>query len=189
MWYKTILNKIFNGLILFLFPIMLIIFVIEKAIEITTVVITPFKHLFPAQKVFGVGIISLFIFLLILILCYLIGAIASNKKVEPILDTLDEVLSTMIPTYHIIKTKANDAAINPDENWKSILVTDGNDWTIAFEIEQQIENYSIVYFPTPPDGKSGKIKIVEKSKIKYLEVSVKNVLKSFKKYGKGLQIN
>lgn len=189
MWYKNILNKIFNGLLLFLFPIMVIIFVIEKAIEITSVIITPFKHLFPTQKVFGIGIISLFIFSLILFICYLVGAIATHKKVEPILNTLDEVLSTMIPTYHIIKTKANDTAINNEENWKSILVADNNDWIIAFEIDEQSNNHSIVYFPSLPDSKIGKIKIIEKSKIKYLNVPVKSILNSLKKYGKGLEID
>lgn len=189
MWYKNTLNKIFNGLLLFLFPLILIVFVVEKAIMLISAILEPIKHLFPTQKVLGIGMISLFVFTLVIFICYLIGAIASHKKVEPILDTLDEVLSTMIPTYHIIKTKANDTAINHNENWKSILVPDGNDWIIAFEIEQHSQDHSIIFFPTPPDGKTGKIKIIEKSKIKYLDLPVKSVLKSFKKYGKGLQIN
>lgn len=189
MWYKSILNKIFNGLILFLFPLILIVFVVEKSAEIIGVLIVPIKHLFPSQKVLGIGIISLFIFSLIVLLCYLIGAIATHKKVEPIFDTLDEVLSTMIPTYHIIKTKANNNAIDHEKKWKSILIADGNDWIIAFEIEQHSQDYSIVFLPTPPDGKTGKIKIIEKSKIKYLNLPVKSILKSFKSYGKGLQLD
>lgn len=188
MQYKSIVNKIVNGLILFLFPLILIIFVIEKAIEIIRVIIEPIKHLFPAQKLFGIGIISLFIFSFILFLCYLVGAIASHKKVEPILNTLDEVLSTMIPTYHIIKTKANETKVNQDKNWKSVLIADDNDWVIGFEIEKQLNNQSIIYFPNLPDGKTGKIKIVDESKIRYLELSVNTILKSFNKYGKGLEI-
>jgi uncharacterized membrane protein len=70
--YKNILNKIVNGLILFLFPLIVIIFVIEKAIELIHKIIDPIKHLFPEQKVFGIGIISLLIFCLIIFICYLI---------------------------------------------------------------------------------------------------------------------
>jgi hypothetical protein len=39
MQYKSIVNKIVNGLILFFFPLILIIFIIEKAIEIIRLII------------------------------------------------------------------------------------------------------------------------------------------------------
>lgn len=183
------MTKIVNGLILFLFPLILIIFVVEKAIEILNNIIAPIRHLFPVQKIFGIGLMSLTIFTIIILICYLIGEIATHKKVEPILNTLDEVLSTMIPTYHIIKTRTNDNSMNNETDWKSILVAENNDWVVGFEIEKHSQNYSIVYFPSLPDTKIGKIKIIEKSKIKYLNVPVKNILNSFKKYGKGLEIN
>jgi uncharacterized membrane protein len=185
--YKNILNKIVNGLILFLFPLIVIIFVIEKAIELIHKIIDPIKHLFPEQKVFGIGIISLLIFCLIIFICYLIGSVANHKKIIPIITTLDELLSTMIPTYHIIKTRANDSS-KKEENWKSILVAENNDWVIAFEIEQKSENYSLVYFPNFPDSKNGKLKIVERKKIKYLDISSVELQNSIKKYGKGIEI-
>jgi len=186
--YKSILNKILNGLILFLFPLVLIIFVIEKAIELMRVIIQPIKHIFPEQKIFGIGLITLTIFIFLIFLCYLVGSIANHKKVQPIVNTLDEVLSTLIPTYHIIKKRTDKNMTFNEQDWKSILVAENNDWVIAFEIEQQSEKYSIVYFPNLPDSKKGKLKIIENSKIKYLNISVSELQNSIKKYGKGLEL-
>lgn len=184
---KNIMNKIVNGLILFLFPLIVIIFVIEKTIEIIHRIIEPMKHFFPNQKVFGIGIITLFIFCIILFICYIIGSMANHKKVQPIVNTLDELLSTMIPTYHIIKTRTSESIKN-EEKWKSIVVAEDNDWIIAFEIEQHSEKYSIVYFPNLPDSKNGKLKIVNVNKIKYLNLSASELQDTIKKYGKGLEI-
>lgn len=68
------------------------------------------------------------------------------------------------------------------------MINDGEDWKIGIEIEKRTDNFSIVFFPEPPDAKSGEIKLIHESKIKASDMTVSDVVAIVKRYGKGITI-
>jgi hypothetical protein len=84
-WYSRAAKRIGKGIVLFLFPIMLLIFIFEKAIKIVQSIILPIKSHLPAERIFGIGILSLISLVLILLVCYIAGMLTERRKVKSFL--------------------------------------------------------------------------------------------------------
>jgi hypothetical protein len=72
-----------------------------------------------------------------------------------------------------------------DSNCKSVLVGENDQWKFGIEIERNENGYSMVFFPDPPDAKSGELKMIKSDSIKILEVSMSSLSTVIKKYGSG----
>ena len=60
-----------------------------------------------------------------------------------------------------------------------------DDWRMGIEVGRQKGEYSVVFFPEPPDAKAGEVKLIHHSKLKQSELTVNELLLIIKKYGEG----
>src|SRR5690606_29548294 len=156
-----ILNRIMKGIVLFLLPVMLIIFLMDRAIVLVRKLIQPLKSILPEDKFFGIGMITLLALFVILLVCYLAGWRAEKKKLKSFLPLSEEIIVVFVPGYCMLKSSANEAIGDTGEDWKPVLVGDENgDWKFGIEVEQHPDGYSTVFFPEPPDAKSGEMKLI-----------------------------
>lgn len=187
-WSKVIGNRIAKGIILFIVPIVVLVFIIEKAVLLTRSLISPIKDLLPDEPIFGIGMLTLVSIIVLLIACYIFGYIAERKKIKSFFGKIDDGLSLIIPGYAMMKTQVSDALGTNEGEWKPILLGEDGDWKIGIEVERRSDGLSVVFFPEPPDGKSGEIKLIQHSKLKALDMPVSKILGIIKKYGKDAQI-
>lgn len=183
-WYRVIAGRILKGIVLFIFPLVVLIFVLEKSVLIINGLLSPVKNLLPEDRIFGIGILTLISIGIVMIVCYSFGYLAEKKKVQTVLKTVDEGLSLIIPGYAMMKTRAGDAIGNNDEQWKSVLMGEEGDWKIGIEVERRSDGMSMVFFPEPPDAKAGELKLIHQSKLRPLDIPVSKILGIIKKYGK-----
>jgi uncharacterized membrane protein len=184
-WYTVVLNRIFKGVILFLLPVMLLVFILEKAIVIVQKLILPLKQHLPAENIMGIGVLSLISILLLMLLCYFAGILAERTKVKKFISFLENNLLTMIPGYVMMKSRASEAIGSSDDEWKAVLVGEDDEWKIGIAVDEQPGGYCMVFFPEPPDAKSGEMKLVHESKLKKLNMPVSKLLSIIKTYGHG----
>ena len=62
---------------------------------------------------------------------------------------------------------------------------EGDNWKVGVEVDRQPDGYCTVFFPEPPDAKSGEIKLVHESKLKKLDMPVSMLVKIIRNYGHG----
>jgi uncharacterized membrane protein len=183
-WYKVFVGRILKGIVLFIFPLVVLIFILEKSVLIIKGVLSPIKNILPEERIFGIGIFTLLSIAVVMGVCYGFGYLAEKKKVQTFLKMIDEGLSLIIPGYAMMKTRAGDAIGNNDEQWKSVLMGEEGDWKIGIEVERRSDGLSMVFFPEPPDAKAGELKLINQSKLKPLDMPVSKILSIIKKYGK-----
>ncbi len=167
-------------------PIILLIFVFEKAIHIVQKAILPIKESFPDERIMGIGVLTLISLLSILLICYFFGYLAERKMVKLFLNALDEGFSLIIPGYTMMKSRANEAFGVEEKHWNAVLMGEDGDWKIGIEIKKGADGLSMVFFPEPPDAKAGELKLIHQSKLKPLDVPVSKIISVIRKYGKGM---
>lgn len=183
-WYKVISSRVLKGIVLFILPLVVLIFILEKSILIIKGLLSPIKNHLPEENIFGIGVLTLLSLVILLAVCYVFGFLAEKKKVLSILKVIDEGLSLIIPGYAMMKTRAGDAIGSNDEQWKSVIMGEDGDFKIGIEVERRSDGLSMVFFPEPPDAKAGELKLISQSKLRPLDISVSKILGIIKKYGK-----
>lgn len=185
----TVLGKrISKGIILFIVPLVVLVFILEKAVLLIRGLLSPIKDLLPEERIFGIGMLTLVSILVLLVVCYGFGYLTEKKRVKTILGKIDDGISLVIPGYAMMKNQASDVIGTNDGEWKPVLMGEDGDWRIGIEVEKRGDGLSMVFFPEPPDGKSGELKLIQHSKLKPLDMPVSKILGIIKKYGKDAQI-
>jgi uncharacterized membrane protein len=182
-WYTSASKRIGKGIVLFLFPIMVLVFIFEKAISIAQSIIQPIKSHLPDERIFGIGMFSLLSLLLILVVCYFAGVLSENKKVKSLLVFIEDNLLVFIPGYTMIKSEASETIKDGDDDWKVVMINEDDDLIFGIEVEKRPNGYSMIFFPEPPDAKSGEIRMMPESKLKRIDLSVNKLVKIIRNYG------
>ena len=138
----------------------------------------------PAERVFGVGLLTLISLLLILIICYLAGMLIEQKKVKWLITKLEDNILVFIPGYSMIKAQTSEMVREAAAQWQPVLIGEDGDWKMGVLVDQQPDGLCMIFFPEPPDAKSGEMKLVHESKLKKLDMPVSKMIKILRKYGK-----
>lgn len=178
-------ERILKGIVLFLLPIMLLFIILEKAIGLIKKIIHPLKVHLPEAGFFGIGMVSILSVVILFVVSYLLGFLVERRKKRSFILMLEEKILLLIPGYAMLKSRASEAFGVPDENWKSIIIGDKEEWKFGIEIERIENGYSVVFIPEPPDGKAGELKVVHTSKIKEIDIPVSKITNFIRKYGEG----
>jgi uncharacterized membrane protein len=185
-WYYRIVNRILSGLIFFLLPVVVLFIILRQAIILIRKLILPLKNYLPAEPVLGIGVITLISFVIILLICYLAGLLYRQKAVKSLITKIEDNVLVYIPGYTMLKSTASDAVIETDDNLQSVLVDEGDgSYRPGIEVDRQLNGYSTIFFPGPPLAKSGFLKVIPASKVKKLDISVVDLIKIVRGYGKG----
>jgi uncharacterized membrane protein len=184
-WYSLAAKRIGKGIVLFLFPAMVLLFIFEKAISIAQSIIQPIKTYLPAERVLGIGTFSLLSLFLILMVCYLAGMLADRKYVKLFISFIEDNLLAFIPGYAMIKSTASETIKDSDDDWKVVLINEDDDQLFGIEVDKRPDGYSMIFFPEPPDAKSGEMKLMPESNFKRTEISSDTLVKIIRNYGHG----
>lgn len=183
-WYQSLIKRILNGVILFLLPVMLLFFILGKAISLVQKLILPIKNYLPAERVLGVGLLTLISLVLILFLCYLAGMLIEQKKVKWLITKIEDKILVFIPGYSMLKAQTNEIVSEAADHWQPILIGEDGDWKMGVLVDQQPDGLCMIFFPEPPDAKSGEMKLVHESKLKKLNMPVSKMIRIIRKYGR-----
>jgi uncharacterized membrane protein len=184
-WYSTILNKVFKGIILFLLPVILLIFIVEKAIAIIQKMILPIKSVLPDQRILGIGLLTIISVALLVLICFLAGVLAERKRVKLFVNFIENNILTMIPGYSMMKSRVNEAIGSNDDEWKVVMMGADGEWKLGIAVEFHVNGYCTVFFPEPPDAKAGEMILVHGSKLEKLDIPVSRLITIIKTYGHG----
>ena len=184
-WYHTITKRILNGIILFLLPLTLLLFVLGKAIAVVQKLILPIEKHLPAEPVFGIGLFTLISIIVSLFICFLAGLLVERKRVKWLITKLEDNILVFIPGYSMLKAQTGDLVVNADSKWQTVLLGEDDNWKVGVEVDRHADGYCTVFFPEPPDARSGEMKLIHESKFKRLDMPVNKLVKIIRNYGHG----
>lgn len=186
------MNKLVNfiratiaGGVLFLIPMIVLIAVVSKAINLLQHVARPLAERFPFTQVAGVGVITLISILLLLLLCFLAGLLMRTPSAKKMKSWIESNLLVYIPGYSYLQALSTDRLSNENTaNWRPATILVDDNEVICFVIDET-EHYCSVFLPSAPVPSSGSVCVREKRLVRYLPINVSQASALIRKFGKG----
>ena len=183
--FNFIKDMIIGG-ILFFIPVIILIVILQKALQIVSVLVGPIIKLLDVTNIFGIGAEIVISIVIILFVLYLAGRISKTMTAKKAVTKLEQNLLSKIPGYDILKKTGESFAGFESENSLPIVLARIEDaWQLAFLIEEiEGENFA-VYIPGIPSPLSGSLYFLEKNRIKKTNIPMKDAMKCMRGLGKG----
>jgi uncharacterized membrane protein len=173
------------GGILVLIPIVVCIIILTKVFNFLQRFSDIIAKALPFTNVAGVGISTLISIVLILLICFLAGAFMGTKFMKRIIVWMEDRVLVYIPGYAYIKARSTSVLIKEGtDEWKPATVFIDDNEVICFVIDES-ENYFTIFLPSAPTPSSGTVCAREKTKVKFLSLTVAQTILLIKQFGKG----
>jgi uncharacterized membrane protein len=173
------------GGILFLLPLIIVIVIVEKAIQLARKVFGPLLTKVSDGSVLGVSLATIVSVVALLLLCLIAGLVARTMVAQKLVSRLEGSVLGRIPVYGFIKSAAEGiTGIQNDENMRPVAVRlDDNTMIGLMTAEQEGLDFVAVYFPGAPTPLSGSVLYVERSRVTPLDTGTLEVFAAMKQLG------
>jgi uncharacterized membrane protein len=183
--YNFVKDIIIGG-VLFFIPLIILIVILQKALQIAAVLVVPIIKLLNVTHIFGIGVEIVISIVTILFVLYLAGLIARTKKAKAAITKLEDSLLSKVPGYDMIKsTGASFVGFEENSAYKTVLARIEDAWQYGFLIEEIEGDQCAVYIPGAPNPMSGSVYILENNRIKKTNIPLSAAMKSLRGLGKG----
>jgi uncharacterized membrane protein len=182
--FLSFIKTTITGGVLFLLPVVLLIIIFGKALNILRKLSAPISEKLPTI-IFGLDGSNLVAIALLILICFLSGLLFRSKFVRKWIKKLEDDVLIHLPGYVLIKSiTAGAMGEKSDDDMLPVLIRDDETWNLAFLVEKG-EKFSTVFIPDAPRHDAGEVKIIPTNRIEKLDISVNKFTQSIKTYGKG----
>ncbi len=185
---KFIKTTVIGGL-LFLIPIILLIMILTKVHSLLLVVAKPLDDVIPLDKVGGIAVANILVIIMIILICFLAGILATGKYMKKFQHGIESKLLIKLPGFAIIKGFMDSIKTTEEasENFIPVLVSFDDSEQLCFEVERTSNEKVVVYLPGAPNPWSGTVLYVDKARVKRLNTSVTEAVNSIQMLGLGTE--
>ncbi len=174
------------GGILFLVPVIVLVIVLGKALQLSLKLAMPLSEYIPVQNVFGLAVNNLVGLLIIAILCFLAGILARNAMLSRAVAKAETKFLWRVPGYAFVKGFTDSVGDDKlDKAMRPAILRLDDSSQLVFETEKLTNGQCVVYVPGAPNPWSGSIVIADQDRITYVPVSMAEAIKPFSMLGKG----
>jgi uncharacterized membrane protein len=166
--------------VLIIAPVYLAILVLLKALASLKVLVQPLAVFLPDW----VPAENLLALVLILVLCFLVGLMASTARGGRVWEIAERSVFERIPGYSVLRGLTQQFAGKTDESWQPALVEIEEALVPAFIIERRPEDFT-VFVPSAPTPMVGAIYILQARRVHPLDVPLTQALKMITRWGSG----
>jgi uncharacterized membrane protein len=174
------------GGLLFLFPIVFVVAILAKALEVTNKLSAPLAGLLPIDSIGGLAVVKLLALVILVLICFLAGLAARTALAGKFVKSLETNVLGRIPAYTLLKSKA-ESVLRPEDigGMCPVLGRFDDSWQLAFEIERMAGGKVVVFLPGAPDPWSGSVCVMTEDRITPLDLTLKSAADIMKRLGKG----
>ena len=174
--------KAFVTGLLILVPVYLSVLLLLKAMHSAAGLARPFANLLP-EWLPAEHLLSL---LLVLIVCFLIGAAARTSAGRALQERIEKSFFERIPGYALFRSLTQRLAGKDEENvWKPALAEIEEALVPAFIIEELADGRFTVFVPSIPTPFAGAVYILTPERVHPLDVPFTQALQSISRWGSG----
>jgi len=168
--------------LLIVVPLYVAVLLLLKAMQSVAGLARPLAMLLPAW-VPAERALSL---LLVLIVCFLIGAAVRTPTGGAIRDRIEKSFFERMPAYALIRSLTQRLAGKGEENvWKPALAEVGDGLSPAFIIEELDDGRLTIFVPSVPTPLAGAVYIISRERVHPLDIPFAQAVKSISQWGSG----
>lgn len=176
-------TTLFGGLFLVI-PIVLIIIIFGKALEIIRKLLAPITDIIPVETIGGIHTARFIAFFILLLICFVAGLLAKTKKANMVKNWIEDNVLVHIPGYSLIKGMTESAVGMDTENFKDVVLVNTEEvWQIGFLMDEIDDKLSTVYIPGAPNATSGDVFFIKNDRLKKLDLPETSAIKVYSKMG------
>jgi len=180
-FWKSAGSTFFGGLLVVV-PLYLSVLLLLKAMQSLVGLVRPVAMLlpawFPAEHALSL--------LLVIILCFLIGAAVRTPAGRAIRERIEKSLFERIPGYALLRSLTQRIAGKDEERaWKPALVEIEEALVPAFIIEELDDGRFTVFVPSVPTPYAGAVYVLAPERVHPLDVPFTQALQSISRWGSG----
>ncbi|RPD39762.1 hypothetical protein [Chitinophaga barathri] len=170
---------------LLLLPVILVVFLIGKLWMLVHGIVLKFSHPLGINRPGGYLIAIAITTLVFLIVCLLAGFIANVAAVSKTKAWLENNVLRFMPGYYFIKTMFQEKLGDDAADTSAVVYIQGG-WQPCLLIEEGDNGWNVVYVPMAPAFTSGRTYVVEKHKVKKINIPIDKMKDVVERFGKGL---
>jgi len=173
------------GGLLFLLPVVLILFLVGYAAGLMVNVIHPFLTSHQLGPLGGTGIAVLALLLLVLI-SFLAGIVAHTEQGARFTVWLENTLLGGIPQYQLVKGMAQGLAhVEGTSGMKPALISIDGGWQLGYLLERLENGWLAVFLPMAPKATSGHVMYLAADRVRPLGISIVQAMGLVSSFGVG----
>lgn len=174
------------GGILFLVPIIILVFIVGKALALASHLAAPLAEILPIESFAGFAVVNVLAIIILVLVCFSAGLAAKADPAQRFVDSLEDKVLSKIPAYDFLKSKIT-AMVPADEveGLKPVLARFDDSWQIAFEVERAKAGIVTLFLPGAPDPWSGSVCYMTEDRVKSLDFGLLSTVNELKGLGKG----
>jgi uncharacterized membrane protein len=183
---KEFLKTTIVGGLLFLVPVILILFILSHAMRLFRAIAAPIAAAFPAHEIAGVAVASIIAAILLLVIAFLAGLAARTDTGRSVMRWFEESLLGGLPQYKMMKTMAEGLAqVEDSSGVRPALVSIEGGWQIGYVLEEMHGGWVAVFLPQAPTPMSGNIMYMPSSRVRLLDMPIGEAMLLVKRMGVG----
>ena len=173
------------GGIVFLVPVVFLIFILSHAIKIMMMVAEPMAAWIPVDSISGVARANIIAGLAILVVCFVAGLLARRAFVKTTMESLESKVLTKVPGYVIVKGMLS--GLHDDEKYqlKPVLATFRSSQRIGIEIERLRDDRVVVFVPNAPNPWSGAVHLMAPDAVHRVDMDMPTYMENVERFGQG----
>jgi uncharacterized membrane protein len=174
------------GGLLFLVPLMVLLFVLNKAYHAMLVVAQPLARQLDLEGFGGIVMADLLAVAMIVLLCFFFGLLAKTQLARRLARSFETKVLQRIPVYSVAKSVlASVVPLQQEEGLQAVLVAFDDCSQLGLEIERRPGGQVVVYLPGSPNPWSGSLLMTTPERVTPLPTTMVATLRVFQQLGKG----
>ena len=174
------------GGLLFLVPIVVLVFILGKALSLAHKLLDPLAAQIHVESIIGLRTPMLLAIGVIVLFCFFAGLLARKAHAKKIVRGLETAILSNIPGYDIIKSTSESLlGADNEEALPVVLARFDDGWQIGVRIEKLENGLIVVFIPDAPSPKSGSVFFMTADRVTPANIPITSMLKCLRGLGGG----
>ena len=174
------------GGVLFLTPIVVLLFVLSKAFEIARRGLKPVAAIIPDRLVSGTTTEAILAIVLIALSCFLAGLFARTRPAQQIVAELESTVLSKVPAYEYLKQAgASVMGLGEMADHPVVFAQLGDAWRIGVQTNSLGGEVVAVFIPNSPNPMSGSVFLLAADHVRPASVPLATAIGCLRRCGAG----
>ena len=174
------------GGVLFLTPIVVLIFILGKAFEFARRALKPVGAIIPDGLVSGTTAEAILAIVLVALSCFLAGLFARTRPAQRIVAELESSVLSKVPAYEYLKQAgASVMGLGEMTDHPVVFLQMGDAWRIGVQTEAVGGGLVAVFVPNSPNPMSGSVFLAAAEHVRPAGVPLATAIASLRRCGVG----
>jgi uncharacterized membrane protein len=171
---------------MFLVPVVLVALVLRHALQFAGKIAQPIAAVLPVSHLGGVAIATIIAVAILLCIALLAGLLSRTGPGRRVTHWFEESILGGMPQYRMVKSLAEGLTqLENGTGMQPVLMRGDEGWMLGYQMEELPDGWRVIFLPASPTPMSGNVIYVEASRVKPLDLSMRDAMQLVKRLGIG----